>query len=173
MTDQIVGSIQLFSEVEHRKSYSIRMATSPRPAPLLAQLGVLLANRGAVAGARVRDALAGAGLNMRSAVTLMHLAEGPINQQALIDLLGVDPSALVSILNELESLGLASRQRDTADRRRHIVTMTADGINALHTIESILDKTDDDLFTSLSPDERDQLQRLLTKLDTGACGEDY
>ena len=148
------------------------MASSPRPAPL-AQLGVLLANRGAVAGARVREALVGAGLNMRSAFTLMHLAEGPVNQQALIDLLEVDPSALVAILNELESLGLASRQRDTADRRRHIVTMTADGTNRLRAVESILEKTDDDLFAALSPDERDQLQRLLTKLDTGACGGEF
>src|SRR5882757_11042927 len=100
------------------------MAASPRIAPL-DRLGLLLAGRGAVAGARVRDALTGAGLNVRSAFTLMHLAGGPVNQQALIDLLGVDPSALVAVLNELESLGLASRQRDSVDRRRHIVTMTA------------------------------------------------
>jgi len=148
------------------------MASSPRIAPL-AQLGVLLAGRGTVAGARVREALAGAGLNMRSAFTLMHLADGPVNQQALIELLDVDPSALVAVLNELEGLGLASRRRDTADRRRHIVTMTAEGARTLRTIESVLDKTDDDLFTALSPAERDELQRLLTKVDTGACGEQY
>ncbi|MGX6601904.1 MarR family winged helix-turn-helix transcriptional regulator [Micromonosporaceae bacterium Da 78-11] len=146
------------------------MASSPRPAPM-AQLGVLLANRGAVAGARVRDTLAGAGLSTRSAYTLMHLADGPVNQQALIDLLQVDPSALVAILNELESLGLASRQRDTADRRRHIVTMTAAGADTLEAVESVLDKTDDDLFTALSPTERDQLRQLLTKINTGACDE--
>ncbi len=149
------------------------MASSLRTAPL-AQLGLLLAGRGAVAGARVRDALAGAGLTMRSAFTLMHLADGPVNQQALIDLLEVDPSALVAVLNELETLGLASRQRDTADRRRHIVTMTADGATTLRSIESVLNKTDDDLFAALSPAEREQLQRLLTKVadnDAGACGE--
>lgn len=146
------------------------MASSPRTAPL-SQLGVLLADRGLVAGARVRDALAGAGLNMRSAWTLVHLAAGPVNQQALIDLLDVDPSALVAVLNELESLGLASRQRDTADRRRHIVTMTTEGADTLRAIESVLDKADDDLFTGLSPAERDQLRRLLTKVDAGDCGE--
>jgi DNA-binding MarR family transcriptional regulator len=144
---------------------------SPLPTAPLPQLGVLLANRGAAAGARVRDALAGAGLNMRSAFTLMHLADGPVNQQALIDLLGVDPSALVAVLNELESLGLASRRRDTTDRRRHIVTMTADGAKTLRAIESVLDKTDDDLLAALSPAERDQLRLLLTKVDTGACAE--
>ncbi|GIM89767.1 MarR family winged helix-turn-helix transcriptional regulator [Paractinoplanes toevensis] len=137
----------------------------------MAQLGVLLANRGVLAGAQVRDALAGAGLTMRSAFTLTHLADGPVNQQALIDLLGVDPSALVAVLNELESLGLVSRQRDTADRRRHIVAITPDGTRALSEVESVLDKTDDDLFAALSPTERRQLERLLTKIaDPGACG---
>jgi DNA-binding MarR family transcriptional regulator len=145
---------------------------SSLPAAPLTQLGILLANRGVVAGARVRDALAGAGLNIRSAFTLMHLADGPVNQQALIELLDVDPSALVAILNELEGLGLASRQRDTADRRRHIVTMTAAGATSLRAIESVLNKTDDDLFTALSPSERDQLQHLLTKVAPAACDED-
>jgi DNA-binding MarR family transcriptional regulator len=149
------------------------MATSSRTAPL-ARLGLLLAGRGAVAGARARDALAGAGLHMRSAFTLMHLAGGPVNQQALIDLLEVDPSALVAVLNELEGLGLASRQRDTADRRRHIVTLTAEGAKTVRAIESVLDTADDELFSALSPAERDQLEQLLTKVaDAGTCGEAF
>ena len=138
----------------------------------MAQLGVLLAGRGTVAGDRVRDALAGAGLTMRSAFTLTHLADGPVNQQALIDLLGVDPSALVAVLNELESLGLVSRQRDPADRRRHIVKLTGEGAATLRTVETVLDKTDDDLFAALSTAERGQLERLLTKV-TGSCGDDH
>jgi DNA-binding MarR family transcriptional regulator len=148
------------------------MVSSPPTAPLT-QLGLLLAGRGVVAASRVRDALAAAGLTMRCAYTLMHLADGPVNQQSLIDLLDVDPSALVAVLNELESLGLASRQRDTADRRRHIVTMTADGAKTLRAIESVLDKADDELFAALSSAERDQLRQLLTKVaDTGTCGEE-
>ncbi|MEV4510031.1 MarR family transcriptional regulator [Dactylosporangium sp. NPDC049525] len=74
---------------------------------------------------------------MRSVFTLTHLADGPVNQQALIDLLGVDPSTLVAVLNELEGLGLASRQRDTADRRRHIVTITPKGTEPLHAVDAV------------------------------------
>ncbi|BBH70278.1 hypothetical protein ACTI_69630 [Actinoplanes sp. OR16] len=138
----------------------------------MAQLGVLLAGRGAVASSQVRDALAGAGLTMRSAFTLTQLADGPIGQQTLIERLGVDPSALVAVLNELEGLGLASRQRDPGDRRRHIVTITADGLTALRTVETVLDKADEDLFGALSAAERDQLKRLLEKAsDGGTCGD--
>ncbi|MBU2669333.1 MarR family transcriptional regulator [Actinoplanes bogorensis] len=134
------------------------------------QLGVQLAGRGAAAGARVRDALAGAGLTLRSSFTLRLLAEGPVGQQALIDLLGVDPSALVAVLNELEGLGLVSRQRDPADRRRHIVTMTAEGAGALRAVDQVLAQADDELFAALSPAERDQLARLLDKI-ADDCGD--
>jgi DNA-binding MarR family transcriptional regulator len=143
----------------------------PRSTPM-AQLGVLLAGRGVVAGLRVRAALTDAGLSQRSAFTLTQLVDGPVNQQALIDLLGVDPSALVAVLNELETLGLASRQRDPADRRRHIVMITEAGAGALHKVESVLDTADEDLFAALSPTERDQLEHLLSKVaDTDSCGE--
>ncbi len=135
------------------------------------ELGVLLAGRGAVAGGRVRNALAGHGLTQRSHFTLTHLAGGPVGQQALIELLGVDPSALVAVLNELESLGLASRDRDPADRRRHIVTITGKGTEALDAVGTALTGADDDLFAALSATERDQLAQLLHKVaETEACG---
>ncbi|KUL34315.1 MarR family winged helix-turn-helix transcriptional regulator [Actinoplanes awajinensis] len=147
------------------------MASTARTA-LPAPLGVLLAGRGAVASARVREALAAQGLTARSEFTLRHLADGPVNQQALIDLLGVDPSALVAVLNELESLGLASRQRDAADRRRHIVTITAKGTGTLQSVDDVLAGADDDLFAALSPEERGQLEQLLTKVaDAASCGD--
>lgn len=149
------------------------MASTTSPA-LPAQLGVLLADRGAVATTRVRAALAAHGLTMRSVFTLGHLAEGPVGQQALIDLLGVDPSAVVAVLNELEGLGLTSRQRDPADRRRHIVTITAEGTKALEAVDTVLTSTDDDLFGALTPAERTQLERLLAKVtDTGTCGDKF
>ena len=59
---------------------------------------------------------------------------------------------------------LGGLDRELGERVRELQTLRA--------IESVLDKTDDDLFTALSPDERDQLQRLLTKIGTGTCGED-
>jgi DNA-binding MarR family transcriptional regulator len=147
------------------------MASTARTA-LPPQLGMLLAGRGALAGARVRDALGAQGLNMRSVFTLKHLADGPVGQQALIDLLGVDPSALVAVLNELEGLGLASRQRDAADRRRHIVTITPAGAEALRSADEVLKAADADLFAALSPEERSELARLLAKVaDAQSCDD--
>ncbi|WP_198153755.1 MarR family winged helix-turn-helix transcriptional regulator [Catenuloplanes japonicus] len=148
--------------------------TSPPRTAVMDQLGVLLAGRGAIAGTRVRAALAAEGLTMRSLYTLTRLTDGPLGQQALIDALGVDPSAVVAVLNELENLGLVSRNRDPADRRRHIVSITAGGLSVLHTIEKLLDDADNDLFGALSPAERDQLNGLLLKVaDAASCSDKF
>jgi hypothetical protein len=69
---------------------------------------------------------------------------------------------------------LLARQRDAADRRRHIVTITPKGTKLLAEVDAILAGTDDDLFAALTPDERTQLERLLEKVaDTELCGEKY
>ena len=71
---------------------------------------------------------------------------------------------------ELDAL-LAARRLLNPAMRAHLGERVRE-LQTLRAIESVLDKTDDDLFTALSPDERDQLQRLLTKIGTGTCGED-
>src|SRR5258705_8147758 len=89
------------------------------------RLGLLLARNGQVTNARIREALGVTGLTTRHGMTLMHLSDGgAVSQQALIELVGVDPSVLVAILNDLEGHGLAQRRRDPTDRRRHILEIT-------------------------------------------------
>ena len=44
----------------------------------------------------------------------MYLDPGPVTQQALIEMLGVDPSVVVGILNDLERGELVHRRRDPA-----------------------------------------------------------
>ena len=118
--------------------------------------------------------LALTGLTPRHGMVLMNLAEGgPTSQQALIEVLAVDPSVLVAILNDLERDGLAGRRRDPADRRRHIVTITDAGVAVLTRVEEALAAVERELFADLDPAEIDQLHRLLarvrTRHDDAAC----
>src|ERR1700726_4274063 len=72
--------------------------------------------------------LAPGGLRPRHLIALRLLREaGPTNQQGLADSLRLDPSNVVGLLNELEARELVTRRRDPADRRRHIVELSAAG----------------------------------------------
>jgi DNA-binding MarR family transcriptional regulator len=140
------------------------------------RIGFLLARHGAITDRRIREAFGAKGLTPRSGVALMHLAEtGPISQQALIEALGVDPSVVVGILNDLENRGLAERRRDPADRRRHIVRITRAGTTLLTKVERALTGVERDLFADLDDGEvarlHDLLGRIRTAPDDPACTE--
>jgi DNA-binding MarR family transcriptional regulator len=131
------------------------------------RLGFLLARHGAIANGRIQDAFGVTGLAPRQGITLMHLAKtGRLSQQALIEALGVDPSVLVAILNDLERGGLAERRRDPADRRRHIVEITARGSATLSNVEDALAAMEEELFADLDRDELTRLRELLARIRT-------
>lgn len=132
------------------------------------RLGLLLAWHGSVTQTRMKKALSTAGLTPRHAMTLMHLADGPIGQRALAERLEVDPSVLVGILNDLEGDGLVERRRDPADRRRHNVAITEAGAGALTETNAALDAVELGLFAGLSEQDRDVLRGLLARIDSHA-----
>ncbi|MEV6862366.1 MarR family winged helix-turn-helix transcriptional regulator [Streptosporangium subroseum] len=133
----------------------------------LDRIGFLLARHGAITDGRIRQALGVAGLTTRQSMTLMHLAQaGRMSQQALIEALGVDPSVLVAVLNDLERDGLAVRHRDPADRRRHIVEITPGGSEALTRVKHALAAVERELFADLDDDEIARLRELLARVRT-------
>ncbi|MFC6081450.1 MarR family winged helix-turn-helix transcriptional regulator [Sphaerisporangium aureirubrum] len=133
----------------------------------LDRLGLLLAHHGAHTNARIRQALTATGLPLRHAVALMHLSEGPMGQQALIETLAVDPSVLVSILNDLERDGLAVRRRDPADRRRHIVEVTPLGCTTMAEVDLAFSVVESEIFAGLDSDDLAALRRILDRMKEG------
>ena len=75
--------------------------------------------------------------------------------------MGVDPSILVTLLNPRESGGYVARRRDSADRRRHHVTLTARGKQHLASAARAQCETEDTLFAALDDEQRAQLRALL------------
>jgi DNA-binding MarR family transcriptional regulator len=129
------------------------------------RIGMVLVHLGRGVDAKLRKELAAEGLTPRHGFTLQHLCDhGPTSQQELIDVLEVDPSVLVAILNDLEKAGLAERKRDPEDRRRHIVVMSERGLEALGNMKNVLDVLENHLLTDLSPADAVQLRELLSKL---------
>jgi len=85
-------------------------------------------------------------------------------QGAIADALGYDKGQLVGLLDELEHEGLVVRERDQADRRRHVVQMTPEGRKTLARLRRLSARLEDDFMSSLDEDERAQLHALLLRL---------
>ncbi|MFD3453186.1 MarR family winged helix-turn-helix transcriptional regulator [Streptomyces sp. NPDC058691] len=133
----------------------------------LDRLCFLLARHGAVVRGRLHHAFAVCGLAPRQGSTLMLLGRsGDMSQQALAGELGVDPSIMVGILNDLESGHLVERRRDPADRRRHIVAITEAGTDTLTRVEKALQEVEHELFADLAPEEITTLRGLLARVRT-------
>ncbi|HEX3648700.1 MAG TPA: MarR family transcriptional regulator [Pseudonocardiaceae bacterium] len=95
---------------------------------------------------------------------LSSLAEfGPEAQRDLSVRLRIDPSDLVSVLDDLERDGLVRRDRDPADRRRYAVTLTPAGADRLAELLAASRVTDERLFAGLTESEKTELHRLLLR----------
>lgn len=84
-------------------------------------------------------------------------------QQALSEGLCIDANYCVLLLNELEATDFVERRRDPTDRRRHIVTMTEAGREALRRAEAAQQTLEDEILAGLDSEERATLAHLLRK----------
>jgi MarR family transcriptional regulator for hemolysin len=104
------------------------------------------------------------GLRPRHLIALKLLSEhGPASQQGLADVLSLDPSKVVGLLNELEERELITRRRDRADRRRHIVELSPQGEDELRLAYARSSLIEDDLLSTLSAEERATLYHPLAR----------
>ena len=109
------------------------------------------------------------GMDLRLLMALSYLADHDgAPQQELVDVLCMDARNVVLLLNELEEYGHLVRRRDSEDRRRHRVHITAAGREALERAASAQEGIEDDVLQSLDEDERATLWNLLTRALRGA-----
>jgi MarR family transcriptional regulator, lower aerobic nicotinate degradation pathway regulator len=89
---------------------------------------------------------------------------GPASQAALGRRSGIHLSDMVAAINELADRELVERAPDPSDRRRNIISLTAAGKRHLRRLKKQLAKTQDELLAPLSPEERQRLTELLSRL---------
>ncbi|MCD7918966.1 MAG: MarR family transcriptional regulator [Clostridiales bacterium] len=89
---------------------------------------------------------------------------GAMTQQELQGVLHIQSSSISEILTKLETAGFITRQRDEADKRRCIVAITQAGIADLTEHEAARQERRAMLYDCLTPEEEDELVRILTKL---------
>ncbi|WP_394823462.1 MarR family winged helix-turn-helix transcriptional regulator [Pendulispora albinea] len=87
-----------------------------------------------------------------------------MSQQALSGFLGILPSRLVALVDELQSRGLIERRDSPEDRRVYALHLTAKGIEALEALGRVAREHDVAICAALNEGERQQLALLLGKI---------
>src|SRR5579884_4103696 len=126
--------------------------------------GQLLFRLWRVSHTRTAEALESIGLTPARFALLNVLAarEGTIQQQLSTDM-GIDPSAMVKLINELEESGLAERRRRPNDRRAWEVKITAKGRRTLQKAKQLASDVEDEVLGGLPAADRRQLLALLRR----------
>lgn len=91
-----------------------------------------------------------------------------LNQEAMIQqeigaAIGIDPSTMVGLVDDLERAGLAKRRPHPRDRRAREVVITAKGRRTVYRARALAVGVEDAVLQGLSSDERRQLIKLLRK----------
>lgn len=113
---------------------------------------------------RTTDALASLGLTpaLFAVLNVLGAREGTIQQQLSSDM-GIDPSAMVKLINELEDAGLADRRRRPNDRRAWEVTISPKGRRTLQHARRFASQVEDEVLGGLTATDRRQLLKLLRR----------
>lgn len=105
--------------------------------------------------------------NLRSGLfsSLAIISANPgISQNVLSREVGLDKSATVQIVDDLEARGWAQRHRSPHDRRFYELMVTEAGQAALDALFAHLEETERDVVAHLSKEERVLLQSLLDRI---------
>ncbi|NUP12245.1 MAG: MarR family transcriptional regulator [Polyangiaceae bacterium] len=92
------------------------------------------------------------------------LASEGTSQKALAETLGIVPSRLVELLDELDRRGLVERRNDEDDRRVYALHLTKKGASALESIGRVGRDHEESLLAALTPAERETLTTLLARV---------
>ena len=139
--------------------------TQALPRGLARRMGYLLNRPAHLWRERVQDVLAPFGLLPPHFGVMATLdSEGPQTQRALGELLRVDPTTMVWIIDHLEKAGIVRRGKHPKDRRAHLVELSASGKGTFRKAVKCLDQLEAEFLSHLTKSECEELRRLLTKL---------
>lgn len=91
---------------------------------------------------------------------------GPLSQRELAQKHLMSPGNMTMVVDHLEKRGLVSRERQTEDRRFFKVHLTDEGRQLFENILPRHVREIQDVMTTLSPAEQEELGRLCRKLGT-------
>jgi DNA-binding MarR family transcriptional regulator len=117
-----------------------------------------------VSHTRVAEALGSVGLTpaLFGVLNFLGARKGAI-QQEIGSAMGIDPSTMVSLIDELETAALAKRRPHPTDRRAREVVITAKGRRLLERGRQMANQVEDEVLGGLTAAERRELLSLLRR----------
>ena len=135
------------------------------PGSLAGSVGFLLSKLAQESNDLMQAQLGELGIKTRHHAVLAALDHnGPLSQQAVGELLRIDRTTMVALVDELERWGHARRQPDPRDRRAYQLELTESGRQTLRSAEAQVARADAQLVAPLRPADQRQLLDLLRQL---------
>jgi DNA-binding MarR family transcriptional regulator len=108
------------------------------------------------------------GIDPRSLGVLRVIASRePTSQQEVAQLLDVDRTTMVALLDSLERLGIVSRRPSAGDRRRNFVELTSEGSDVFAQAEATAKTVEKEFLARLSPSDADHFRDVLHLIVVG------
>jgi len=140
-----------------------------RPARI--PIGLALAQTARTVSRAFDDALASAGGSLPVWLVLLNIKTRQLaNQRELAEAVGIREATLTHHLNAMEADGLITRQRHPANRRIHVVALTAAGEDAFLRIRDVAVVFDQRLRSGFTDSELEELEKLMSRLSGNVDG---
>lgn len=140
--------------------------------PVHAPVGLHLAQAARGVSRAFDEALSEAGGSLPVWLVLLNLKANPQgSQREIAQAMGISEATLTHHLNAMDSDGLITRHRDPANRRVHVLELTAAGEDAFTQLRNAAVAFDRRLRQGISDKEIEQLQGLLDRLVVNAGAE--
>lgn len=134
--------------------------------PLTDDLGFLLSRASGAVARSVSAALGPLGLRVRSYSVLALAVEHDtgVTQRSLAAVVGLDPSQVVALVDELQDRGLVERAADPNDRRNRLVRPTAEGRRVFAEAHRLVTEQDDRHFAQVPPERLEAFRDVLRRV---------
>jgi len=76
----------------------------------------------------------------------------------------VESATIVPLINRLVTLGLVERVTTDRDKRKRLLVVTDQGQALFEQVKTVADDLREEILTAITPQEREQTQRVLEKL---------
>jgi DNA-binding MarR family transcriptional regulator len=90
------------------------------------------------------------------------------SQKQIAELLGIDRTTMVALVDDLQVKGLVRREPQAQDRRKNIVSLTSEGRKVMHRGARLLDDCERRFLAALSAPDAERLKQALATVIAGS-----